>query len=131
MFVATLSGYIAKEGVKIHHTEKSSVANWTLRVNSFKEGGQVMYANCRLWGKRGEAVSKYCDSGRQLTIIGKPTNFKVKEGPEGGSGYVSCDVDVIDMIFPEKLPGSDASGYRPKMQKPAQDLPDRSEDLPF
>lgn len=105
------------------------------KVLSFRVANDVGYgdrkttqwAECTLWGKRGEAISQFLAKGTQVCVSGELA-MKEFQKRDGSTGY-GLSVRVNDVTL---LGGKQDSGGQPKAQqspKPRHD--DLDDEIPF
>ena len=111
-----------------------AVVSFSVGVKAgFGDKATTTWANCSMFGKRGEAVSAYLKKGTLVGIVGE-VNLREYQDKEGQKRY-SLDVRVNDLTL---LGGkSDRSESAPeKPQRNAQGAPkanimDVDDDVPF
>ena len=107
-----------------------SVVSFSVAVKSgYGDKAQTTWANCAMFGKRGEAVLKYLTKGMLVGVSGEATlrKYTRKDGVEG----VSLDVRVNDLTL---LGGKADRPEQAVEQKPAQTVKaafDAFDDAPF
>jgi len=108
-----------------------SVVSFSVAVKSgYGDKAQTTWANCAMFGKRGEAVLKYLTKGQLVGVSGEATlrKYTRKDGVEG----VSLDVRVNDLTL---LGGKADRPEQAVEQKPTQTakgaFDDLDSDLPF
>jgi len=107
-----------------------SVVSFSVAVKSgYGDKAQTTWANCAMFGKRGEAVLKYLTKGQLVGVSGEATlrKYARKDGVEG----VSLDVRVNDLTL---LGGKADKPEQAVEQKPAQTVKaafDDFDDAPF
>ena len=104
-----------------------AVVSFSVGVTSgYGEKQVTTWANCSMFGKRGQAVAQYLTKGAQVGITGEVTlrKYTNKEGNE----KTSLDVRVADLTL---LGGRERSEQAPA-PKPAQvDTFDEFDNIPF
>ena len=107
-----------------------SVVSFSVAVKSgYGDKAQTTWANCAMFGKRGEAVLKYLTKGQLVGVSGEATlrKYTNKNGVEGSS----LDVRVSDLTL---LGGKADRPEQTVEQKPAQTVKpafDAFDDAPF
>ena len=107
-----------------------SVVSFSVAVKSgYGDKAQTTWANCAMFGKRGEAVLKYLAKGQLVGVSGEATlrKYTNKNGVEGSS----LDVRVNDLTL---LGGKADRPEQTVEQKPAQTVKaafDAFDDAPF
>ena len=107
-----------------------SVVSFSVAVKSgYGDKAQTTWANCAMFGKRGEAVLKYLTKGQLVGVSGEATlrKYTNKNGVEGSS----LDVRVNDLTL---LGGKADRPEQTVEQKPAQTTKaafDAFDDAPF
>jgi single-strand DNA-binding protein len=73
MNVITITGAITRDAELRSTSGGESVAKFSVADQAFSKGDnkQVIFWNCDLWGKRGEALHSYLVKGTKVTIVGK------------------------------------------------------------
>ena len=111
-----------------------AVVSFSVGVKAgFGDKATTTWANCSMFGKRGEAVSAYLKKGTLVGIVGE-VNLREYQDKEGQKRY-SLDVRVNDLtLLGGKSDRSESAPEKPK-QRNAQGAPkasiDDSEDIPF
>ncbi len=123
------TGNIGKDCETRHTPSGDAVVSFSVAVKSgYGDKAVTSWANCQMWGKRGEAVAQYLTKGQLVGVCGEVTlrPWKDKEGNE----RQSLDVRVNDLTLlgarsaePRTEPAQSA--------KPAADPNDFSDDIPF
>ena len=114
-----------------------AVVSFSVGVKAgFGDKATTTWANCSMFGKRGEAVSAYLKKGTLVGIVGE-VNLREYQDKEGQKRY-SLDVRVNDLTL---LGGkSDRSESAPSQPKPQQrnaqgsqggGMGDMDDDIPF
>lgn len=74
------------------------VVSFSVGVQSgYGEKKQTTWANCQMWGKRGESVAPYLTKGQQVGICGE-VNLREWTDKDGGKRQ-SLDVRVNDLTL--------------------------------
>ena len=108
------------------------VVSFSVGVQSgYGEKKQTTWANCQMWGKRGEAVAPYLTKGQQVGISGE---MQLREWTDKeGAKRLSLDVRVNDLTL---LGGKREGQANAKPEKPAKPaagggFDDMESDIPF
>ena len=117
-----------------------AVVSFSVGVKAgFGDKATTTWANCSMFGKRGEAVSQYLKKGTLVGIVGE-VNLREYQDKEGQKRY-SLDVRVSDLTLlgGKKSEDDDPHKYGAPKQQPqrnAQGAPkasisDMDDDIPF
>lgn len=105
----------------------NSLVSFSVAVKSgFGEKAVTTWANCQMWGKRGESVLPYLNKGQLVGISGEAT-LRLYEKKDGGAGS-SLDVRVNDLTLLGKSEAPQQQEQKPGANVPAIDYDD---DIPF
>lgn len=140
------TGHTSRDADTRYTPSGDTVVSFSVGVKSgFGDKATTTWANCSIWGKRGEAVAQYLVKGQLVGISGEVTlrEYQDKEGQKRSS----LDVRVNDLTLlgrkSEEQRDSPPEGVRPlpdgyrrpppaadgRQAKPAFD--DLDDDLPF
>lgn len=123
MNVWNFTGNLGRDAEQRHTAGGDSVVNFTVAVKSgFGDKAVTTWANCTIWGKRGESVLPYLLKGQLVGVSGEVT-LREYDAKDGGKGK-SLDVRVNDLTL---LGKRDDSVPR---EEAAQTVADDS-DIPF
>lgn len=123
MNVWNFTGNLGRDAEQRHTAGGDSVVNFTIAVKSgFGDKAVTTWANCTIWGKRGESVLPYLLKGQLVGVSGEVT-LREYDAKDGGKGK-SLDVRVNDLTL---LGKRDDSVPR---EEAAQTVADDS-DIPF
>lgn len=123
MNVWNFTGNLGRDAEQRHTAGGDSVVNFTIAVKSgFGDKAVTTWANCIIWGKRGESVLPYLLKGQLVGVSGEVT-LREYDAKDGGKGK-SLDVRVNDLTL---LGKRDDSVPR---EEAAQTVADDS-DIPF
>ena len=112
-----------------------AVVSFSVGVKAgFGDKATTTWANCSMFGKRGEAVSAYLKKGTLVGIVGE-VNLREYQDKEGQKRY-SLDVRVNDLtLLGCKSDRSEPAKAKDKPQRNAQGAQggafDDSDDIPF
>ena len=130
------TGNLGRDAEQRFTTNGDSVVSFSVGVKSgFGEKATTTWANCAMFGKRGEAVAQYLKKGTLVGIVGEVNNREYQD-KEGQKRY-SLDVRVNDLTL---LGGkSDRSESAPSQQAnprnaqgaPKASIGDMDDDIPF
>ena len=109
-----------------------SVVSFSVAVKSgYGDKAQTTWANCAMFGKRGEAVLKYLTKGQLVGVSGEATlrKYTRKDGVEG----VSLDVRVNDLTLLGGKADKPAQAVEHKSAQTTKGAFDdfESDDIPF
>jgi single-strand DNA-binding protein len=138
----TFTGNLGKDAEQRFTTGGDSVVSFSVAVKSgYGDKEKTTWANCAMFGKRGESVLPYLGKGQLVGISGEVT-LRSYDQKDGGKG-VSLDVRVTELaLLGGKAQGEQqASENKPVRQAPAPraDMPksgsgsfdDFDSDIPF
>lgn len=121
MNVWNFTGRIGKDCETRYTPGGDAITSFSVAVSSgYGDKEKTSWANCAMFGKRGEVVAQYLVKGTQVAISGELTNREYTD--KDGNKRYSLDVRVNDLTL---LGGREAA----KEQKPGVDS-GRS-DIPF
>ena len=111
----------------------TAVCNFTVAVKSgYGDKAVTMWVDCALWGKQAESrITEYLVKDQQVAISGE-----LGQREHEGKTYLTCRVNVIDLVGGKSAPNSGQSAHqqRPQQtqQRPMQE-PDFDDDstIPF
>ena len=126
MNVCTFTGRIGRDP-EIRHTNNGDVVlSWPLAVDTgSKDKPATMWLDCRLFGRRGEALQQYIAKGAKLTVSGRLAQEEY-QGKDGGTRTaLRLTVDQVELP-----PKGEASAPAPApAPAPARKAPPRLEDM--
>jgi len=115
MNVWNFTGNLGKTAEQRFTTGGDSVVSFSVAVKSgYGDKATTTWANCQMWGKRGESVLQYLTKGQLVGISGEVT-LRTYEKKEGGTGF-SLEVRVNDLTL---LGKKDSEHAEPAQVKPA------------
>ena len=112
-----------------------AVVSFSVGVKAgFGDKATTTWANCSMFGKRGEAVSQYLKKGTLVGIVGE-VNLRDYQDKEGQKRY-SLDVRVNDLtLLGGKQSGESAPSEKPQQRNaqgaPKASISDMDDDIPF
>ena len=113
-----------------------AVVSFSVGVKAgFGDKSTTTWANCSMFGKRGESVAPYLKKGTLVGISGEVNNREYQD-KEGQKRY-SLDVRVNDLtLLGGKSDRSESAPSQPKQERNAQGAPktsfeDMGDDIPF
>ena len=112
-----------------------AVVSFSVGVKAgFGDKATTTWANCSMFGKRGEAVSAYLKKGTLVGIVGE-VNLRDYQDKEGQKRY-SLDVRVNDLtLLGGKQSGDSATSEKPQQRNaqgaPRTSIEDMDSDIPF
>lgn len=125
MNVWNFTGNLGKDAEQRHTTNGDSVVSFSVAVKSgFGKNEATTWANCTIWGKRGESVLPYLNKGQLVGVSGEATlrEYETKEGKGK-----SLDVRVNDLTLLGKGDKQEVS----QESRPQAKVDDFESDLPF
>lgn len=122
------TGNLGRDAETRYTQSGDSIVSFSVGVKSgFGEKATTSWANCSMFGKRGEAVAQYLKKGTQVGIVGEVSlrEWQDKEGQK----RVNLDVRVNDLT----LLGSKQEQPQQKADRPAKKSAaiDDDGDIPF
>ena len=115
MNIWNFTGNLGKEAEQRFTTGGDSVVSFSVAVKSgYGDKEKTTWANCAMFGKRGESVLQYLVKGQLVGISGDVT-LRSYDQKDGGKG-VSLDVRVNDLTL---LGGKPSGSNEPARQEPA------------
>ena len=135
MNIWNFTGNLGKEAEQRFTTGGDSVVSFSVAVKSgYGDKEKTTWANCAMFGKRGESVLAYLGKGQLVGISGEVTlrSYDQKDGNKG----VSLDVRVNDLtLLGGKPSGSNEPAERPARQEskpaPAKSSNNFDDDIPW
>lgn len=91
------TGYLGQSADQKFVGDQSLVAFSVAVKSGFGEKAVTTWANCQMWGKRGESVLPYLKKGQLVGVSGEAT-LRTYEKKDGSNG-VSLDVRVNDVTL--------------------------------
>lgn len=125
------TGNLGRDAEQRYTPSGDAIVSFSVGVKSgYGEKASTTWANCAMFGKRGEAVAQYLTKGMLVGISGEVNNREYQD-KEGQKRY-SLDVRVNDLTL---LSGKSESVHTQKPVNSAKQsahgsMPD-SEDIPF
>ena len=117
MNIWNFTGNLGNAAEQRFTTAGDSVVNFSVAVKSgYGDKAVTTWANCQMWGKRGESVLPYLTKGALVGVSGE-TTLRKYDKKDGGEGF-SLDVRVNDLT----LLGSKSSN-EPEKDAPAKAAP--------
>ena len=119
------TGNLGRDAEKRYTQSGDAVVSFSVGVKAgFGDKATTTWANCSMFGKRGEAVSAYLKKGTLVGIVGE-VNLRDYQDKEGQKRY-SLDVRVNDLtLLGGKQSGDSATSEKPQ-QRNAQGAPKQS-----
>ena len=129
------TGNLGRDCDTRHTAAGDAVVSFSVGVKAgFGDKATTTWANCAMFGKRGEAVAQYLKKGTLVGIVGE-VNLREYQDKEGQKRY-SLDVRVNDLtLLGGKSSGDSAPSEKPQQrnaqgaQKPS--FEDMDSDIPF
>ena len=128
------TGNLGRDAEQRYTQSGDSVVSFSVGVKAgFGDKASTTWANCSMFGKRGEAVVSYLKKGTLVAISGE-VNLRDYQDKEGQKRY-SLDVRVNDLTLLGGKPSGDSAPSE-KPQRNAQGAPkasisDMDDDIPF
>lgn len=128
------TGNLGNQADQRFTTGGDGVVSFSVAVKSgYGDKEKTTWANCQMWGKRGESVLPYLGKGQLVGISGEVT-LRQYDTKDGGKG-VSLDVRVNDLTLLGGKSGEQSEPKaKPQKAEPAQSnggFDDMDSDLPF
>ena len=131
------TGNLGRDCDTRHTAAGDAVVSFSVGVKAgFGDKATTTWANCAMFGKRGEAVAQYLKKGTLVGIVGE-VNLREYQDKEGQKRY-SLDVRVNDLtLLGGKSDRSESAPSQPKQApRNAQGAPKTSfdgmdDDIPF
>ena len=114
------TGNLGRDCDTRHTAAGDAVVSFSVGVKAgFGDKATTTWANCSMFGKRGEAVAQYLKKGTLVGIVGE-VNLREYQDKEGQKRY-SLDVRVNDLtLLGGKADRSEAAPSQPKQERNAQ-----------
>ena len=130
----SFTGNLGRDAEQRYTQSGDSVVSFSVGVKAgFGDKATTTWANCSMFGKRGESVVPYLKKGTLVGIVGE-VNLREYQDKEGQKRY-SLDVRVNDLTLLGGKPSGDSAPSE-KPQRNAQGAPkasisDMDDDIPF
>ena len=131
----SFTGNLGRDAEQRYTQSGDSVVSFSVGVKAgFGDKATTTWANCSMFGKRGEAVSAYLKKGTLVGIVGE-VNLRDYQDKEGQKRY-SLDVRVNDLtLLGGKQSGDSATSEKPQQRNaqgaPKASISDMDDDIPF
>ena len=114
------TGNLGRDCDTRHTAAGDAVVSFSVGVKAgFGDKATTTWANCAMFGKRGEAVAQYLKKGTLVGIVGE-VNLREYQDKEGQKRY-SLDVRVNDLtLLGGKSDRSESAPSQPKQERNAQ-----------
>jgi single-strand DNA-binding protein len=123
------TGNLGKDAEQRFTASGDSVVAFSVGVKSgYGKSEATTWANCNLWGKRGESVLPYLNKGQLVGITGE-VSLREWEDKEGGKRQ-NLDVNVQNVTLLGKGERKEEKREEKGSGKPAS-VPASEDDLPF
>lgn len=131
----TLVGNLTRDVQLKYLPNQTELAEWGMAVNrKFKVNGEdreeVLFIDCKLFGKGAGVVNQYCQKGSQLLVSGRLA-YETWEDKQGGKRYThSVVVENFQLMGSRRDDSSQEAqparprAYGTRQQKPAPQEPD-------
>ena len=134
------TGNLGRDAEQRYTQSGDSVVSFSVGVKAgFGDKATTTWANCSMFGKRGESVVPYLKKGTLVGIVGE-VNLREYQDKEGQKRY-SLDVRVNDLTLLGKKDSSQQQGgcskpqqneeFPPSGNKPKPSFDDLGDDIPF
>lgn len=130
------TGNLGRDCDTRHTAAGDAVVSFSVGVKAgFGDKATTTWANCAMFGKRGEAVAQYLKKGTLVGIVGE-VNLREYQDKEGQKRY-SLDVRVNDLtLLGGKSDRAESAPSQPAKPRNAQGAPkasisDMDDDIPF
>ena len=125
-------GNLGRDAEQRHTASGDSVVSFSVGVKAgFGEKATTTWANCQLWGKRGESVLPYLTKGQLVGVCGEVSlrEWQDREGQK----RTNLDVRVNDLTLLGKKDGNSQPAPQRQRQAPAgnQQADNIGDDIPF
>lgn len=130
MNVCVFSGRVGREPELRHMPNGDGVLGWPLAVDTgTRDKPATMWLDCRLFGRRGEALQQYIAKGQKLTVSGRlaQEEYQAKDGTTKTA--LRLTVDQVELP-PKGEASAPAPAPAPARKAPPR-LQDMDDDLPF
>ena len=131
----SFTGNLGRDAEQRYTQSGDSVVSFSVGVKAgFGDKATTTWANCSMFGKRGESVAPYLKKGALVGISGELNNREYQD-KEGQKRY-SLDVRVSDLTLLGGKQSGESAPSQPKPQRNAQGAPkasisDMDDDIPF
>ena len=129
------TGNLGRDCDTRHTAAGDAVVSFSVGVKAgFGDKATTTWANCAMFGKRGEAVAQYLKKGTLVGIVGE-VNLREYQDKEGQKRY-SLDVRVNDLTLlggkPDRSESAPSQPAKPRNAQGAQGGAfDESDEIPF
>ena len=131
----SFTGNLGRDAEQRYTQSGDSVVSFSVGVKAgFGDKATTTWANCSMFGKRGESVATYLKKGALVGISGELNNREYQD-KEGQKRY-SLDVRVSDLTLLGGKQSGESAPSQPKPQRNAQGaqgggMGDMEDDIPF
>ena len=131
----SFTGNLGRDAEQRYTQSGDSVVSFSVGVKAgFGDKATTTWANCSMFGKRGESVAPYLKKGALVGISGELNNREYQD-KEGQKRY-SLDVRVSDLTLLGGKQSGESAPSQPKPQRNAQGaqgggMGDMEDDIPF
>lgn len=123
MNIWSFTGNIGKDGEQRFTPKGDGIVSFSVAVKSgYGEKASTTWANCQLWGKRGEALLGYLTKGQLVGVTGEVTlrEYETMDGMKRST----LDVRVNDVTLLGGKPES-------SVKQDSGTIADMDDDIPF
>ena len=122
----SFTGNLGRDAETRHMANGDAVVSFSVGVKSgYGDKATTTWANCAMFGKRGESVAPYLTKGQLVGVIGEVSLREWSD--KDGQKRVSLEVRVNDMT----LLGSKGDKPAQKPGKPEPSYAGHEDDIPF
>ena len=123
------TGHLGRDAEQRFTPGGDSVVSFSVGVKAgFGDKATTAWANCQMWGKRGESVLPYLNKGQLVGVSGE-VSMRERQDKEGQK-RTNLEVRVNDLTLLGKKDGaSQPAPQRSAPAKPADDF--GADDIPF
>ena len=129
----SFTGNLGRDAEQRYTQSGDSVVSFSVGVKAgFGDKATTTWANCSMFGKRGESVAPYLKKGALVGISGELNNREYQD-KEGQKRY-SLDVRVSDLTLLGGKQSGDSAPSQPQRNAqgaPKASISDMDDDIPF
>lgn len=134
MNVCTFAGRVGREPELRHMPNGDAVLGWPLAVDTgTRDKPATMWLDCRLYGRRGEALQQYITKGAKLTVSGRlaQEEYQGKDGTTRTALRLAVDQVELPPRAESAAPAPAPAAAPTRGQKNPTAFSDMSDDIPF
>ena len=129
----TIEGNLTRDSELKYTTNGTAVLKFSIASNDkMKDQEEVIFIECVVFGKYGEALAQYLTKGTPVLVIGslKQDNWVDSQGNKKSKIYIK--VDKMKMLGGKKTDGNTSSTNTPvQNQNKAPEVDVNEQDIPF